>query len=361
MLENTLYKLKEEKSLKIAYFGGSITEGVGASDRSRFSWASRTTAWFKKSFPDAKIEELNASIGGTGSDFGVARVDDQVIGPFHPDLIFIEFVTNDSIWQYHNIQANVEGIVRKLRRDNRYIDIVLPFACTVSDDESLTDGNNFESRSAHSSVAYHFGDIPMIEMGEALRVETIKAGGDWMTYTTDSIHPNDKGYEILSDTVIRHLSGYLLTKKTPARLKENALPKVISRSDRSYAYSFGLEDIYHSSDFVRVDKKLERYDHYYKASKPGAVLKFKWKGRKIGIEILMTDFSGEFSFKIDDGETFFRSGWDEQCSFFDKTSLQMLNYTEIEDGEHTLEIRLTDKKVVRSKGFDLNICRFYIL
>ena len=98
---------------------------------------------FKKSFPDAKIEELNASIGGTGSDFGVARVDDQVIGPFHPDLIFIEFVTNDLIWQYHNIQANVEGIVRKLRRDNRYIDIVLPFALTVSDDESLTDQDIF--------------------------------------------------------------------------------------------------------------------------------------------------------------------------------------------------------------------------
>ena len=103
-------------------------------------------------------------------------------------------------------------------------------------------------------------------------------------------------------------------RKNPACLKENALPKVISRSDRSYAYSFGLDDIYHSSDFVRVDKKLERYDHYYKASKPGAELKFKWKGRKIGIEILMTDFSGEFSCKIDNGEPFSRSGWDEQCS-----------------------------------------------
>ena len=32
MLDNTLYKLKNNKELTIGFFGGSITEGAGASD-----------------------------------------------------------------------------------------------------------------------------------------------------------------------------------------------------------------------------------------------------------------------------------------------------------------------------------------
>ena len=35
MLDNTLYKLKNNKELTIGFFGGSITEGAGASDASR--------------------------------------------------------------------------------------------------------------------------------------------------------------------------------------------------------------------------------------------------------------------------------------------------------------------------------------
>ena len=31
MLENTLYRLKHDKKLTVGYFGGSITEGAGAS------------------------------------------------------------------------------------------------------------------------------------------------------------------------------------------------------------------------------------------------------------------------------------------------------------------------------------------
>ena len=46
MLDNTLYKLKNNKELTIGFFGGSITEGAGASDASRTSWRGSVMRWF---------------------------------------------------------------------------------------------------------------------------------------------------------------------------------------------------------------------------------------------------------------------------------------------------------------------------
>lgn len=38
MLENTLYKLKNENKLTLGFFGGSITDGARASDTEKTSW-----------------------------------------------------------------------------------------------------------------------------------------------------------------------------------------------------------------------------------------------------------------------------------------------------------------------------------
>ena len=68
MLENTIYKLKHDKKLTIGYFGASLSEGSGASDMSKTSWRALTTEWFRREYPDCDITEINAAIGGTGTD-----------------------------------------------------------------------------------------------------------------------------------------------------------------------------------------------------------------------------------------------------------------------------------------------------
>src|SRR5262249_10721437 len=52
--------------IRIAYFGGSITAQNG--------WRPKTLAHFQKTYPNAKFSEINAAIGGTGSDLGVFRL-----------------------------------------------------------------------------------------------------------------------------------------------------------------------------------------------------------------------------------------------------------------------------------------------
>ncbi|MES2505442.1 MAG: SGNH/GDSL hydrolase family protein, partial [Verrucomicrobiota bacterium] len=63
-LPNFLAKVsKPGAEVSIGYLGGSITAQQG--------WRPKTLAHFQKTYPQAKISEINAAIGGTGSDLGV--------------------------------------------------------------------------------------------------------------------------------------------------------------------------------------------------------------------------------------------------------------------------------------------------
>jgi hypothetical protein len=93
--------------IKIAYFGGSITAQTG--------YRVKTLAWFKEAYPQAKFSEINAAIGGTGSDLGVFRLKQDVLDQ-KPDLMFVEFAVNDGGAAPELIQRCMEGIVRQTWR-----------------------------------------------------------------------------------------------------------------------------------------------------------------------------------------------------------------------------------------------------
>jgi lysophospholipase L1-like esterase len=85
---NLRRKLSVDKKVSIAYFGGSITQGQGASNRAVTSWRPLTTAWFKTNFPQATVVEIDASWGATGSDLGAFRCTRDVCSK-NPDRVFI--------------------------------------------------------------------------------------------------------------------------------------------------------------------------------------------------------------------------------------------------------------------------------
>src|SRR5256885_1588445 len=85
-LPNVLSKLKSGAEVRIAYLGGSITAQDG--------WRPKTLNWFRQHFPKAQVREINAAIGGTGSDLGVFRLQHDVLEQ-KPDVLFIEFAVND--------------------------------------------------------------------------------------------------------------------------------------------------------------------------------------------------------------------------------------------------------------------------
>jgi lysophospholipase L1-like esterase len=104
MLSNTVYRLKKEKKLTVAYFGGSITEACG--------WRVKIKDYLRASYPEAEITEVNAAISGTGSLAGLYRCDTDLLS-LKPNLVFIEFAVNDSFFKYSAITVNFESIIRK--------------------------------------------------------------------------------------------------------------------------------------------------------------------------------------------------------------------------------------------------------
>lgn len=75
------------RTLKVAFLGGSIT---GKDD----CWRPQTMDMFRRLHPHITWEEINASVGGTGSDFGAFRLAREVTD-HTPDLVFVEFAVND--------------------------------------------------------------------------------------------------------------------------------------------------------------------------------------------------------------------------------------------------------------------------
>ena len=112
---NFLKKVKAGKEMTVAYLGGSITAMNG--------WRNLTTDWLRATYPQAKFKEIHAAIGGTGSNLGVFRVAHDAL-QHSPDLLFVEFATNDGGAQPQAIWRSMEGIVRQTWKKDPSTDIV---------------------------------------------------------------------------------------------------------------------------------------------------------------------------------------------------------------------------------------------
>jgi hypothetical protein len=113
-LPNFYRKIALADTLRVAYLGGSITAQPG--------WRVFSLKWMEKRFPRANFREINAAVGGTGSDFGVFRLEDDVL-KFHPDLVMVEFAVNDDGAAEDKVIRSMEGIVRRIWQQDPRTDI----------------------------------------------------------------------------------------------------------------------------------------------------------------------------------------------------------------------------------------------
>jgi hypothetical protein len=110
-IPNLLRKARaaDGREIRVAYLGGSITAAAG--------WRVKSLEDFQKRFPDVRWKEIHAAIGGTGSDLGVFRLQQDALA-HKPDLLFVEFAVNDGGTAPARIQCAMEGIVRQTWQAN---------------------------------------------------------------------------------------------------------------------------------------------------------------------------------------------------------------------------------------------------
>lgn len=200
-LGNVLQKLHAGGPVRIAYLGGSITAAAG--------WRVQSRAWFAKEFPQAQVEEINAAIGGTGSDLGVFRVQHDALS-YKPDLLFVEFAVNDGGAAPEQIWRCMEGIVRQTWKANPRTDICFVYTFRTGYESDLLAGLCPRAASAMELLADHYG-IPSInfakrivalqQAGQLIYQADAQPAGDVIWFSKDGVHPLDAGHQIYTDLV----------------------------------------------------------------------------------------------------------------------------------------------------------------
>lgn len=222
-------KLRAGAPVTIAYMGGPITAGAGASAPEKTSFRALVTEWLRKHYPKSEIIELNAAINNTGvsggSLYGALRARRDVIA-YKPDLIFVEFAVNDTNENETTAKKAIEGLLRQLLVVAQPPEVVMLYA-TVSKRGVHADW--------HDAIAAHY-QIPAINLQDQVWAMVdggkIKLGEFWpgasrpATSWKDSVTPSDAGHKLYADLIISFLAEQEKLKASP--IPRNLPPPLVS-------------------------------------------------------------------------------------------------------------------------------------
>lgn len=353
MLRNTVWNLQQKESFTVSYFGGSITEGAGQSAPG-FCYRDKVTAWLRARYPHVNIFEVQAAVGGTGSELGMYRCGRDLL-MHRPDLVFYEFAVNDSGTSYEAAAAQTETIFRKIWTSNPDADIVVLYTMTGAIHDNLAKGGEYVSRAAHAAVARHYC-VPTVDIGEALRTRTLLAGSeDFTYYTKDRVHPNDEGYAIYADCLINWLEKQLSVSS------DGLLPHILPQPLCPKLYmSARMEDCMCLNDcaidgFALVQKSLcGRYPHYLAATKPGSTLRFTFRGERAGFYWMLAKDGGDAIVQVDGYAPKTIRSWDHYCRDFNRAGPAFFTPS-LPYGDHSVIVTVANTKDEGSEGYAIRI------
>jgi lysophospholipase L1-like esterase len=355
-LPNFFAKAAGSGDVRVGYLGGSITAQDG--------WRPKTLAWFKKNFPTAKFSEINAAIGGTGSDLGVFRLQHDVLDQ-KPDLLLVEFAVNDGGASPERIHQAMEGIVRQTWKADPNTDICFVYTLAQNQLADLDKGFFQRSASAMEVLAEHYA-IPTIHMG--VEVAKLAREGkltfkgekpkDWkpadspLLFSTDGVHPiPETGHELYLQAIVRSMEPIRAASGKPAPHK---LETPLRADNWENAKMIPLRQEMLSGKWEKLDPTKgiaknfnKRMGDVWKACEPGATLSFSFNGTFAAIYDVMGPDGGIVGIKVDDHPEKNATRIDGYCVY---SRIQKLDVGTVPAGAHHVAITLKpdapDKKKI---------------
>jgi hypothetical protein len=352
--------------VRIAYLGGSITAQEG--------WRPKSLAYFQKTYPRAKISQINAAIGGTGSDLGVFRLQHDVLD-FKPDLIFVEFAVNDGGQTPANIYKYMEGIVRQTWRALPECDICFVYTVTDTLIGPLYEGKLPRAASAMEKIADHYG-IPSIElamevaklakegklilkMKKPVTEEEKAKVGDKMIFAPDGVHPYpETGHELYLQAIVR---SWPLIVAASGENRAHQLKQAFTADNYENAKMIPIERARLSAGFVKLDPAKDlmakrfgnRVPSLYRADQPGETITFAFKGRSVAIYDLLAPDAGQIIVWLDGKAPVVRTRFDAFTTYPRLGTLAIAS--ELASGVHRVKLEIgkdqPDKvKILATRG-----------
>ena len=337
--------------IKVGYLGGSITAQPG--------WRVKSLAHFKQAYPNAKFTEINAAIGGTGSDLGVFRVQQDVLSK-QPDLLFVEFAVNDGGAAPEQIIRCMEGIVRQTWRANPNCDICFVYTLVEGMAPGLADGKFPRSASAMEKVADHYG-IPTIHFGlEVARLskagkvlwkaplpktpEAKAALGDQFVFAPDSVHPHvETGHRMYLEAIVRSLpsigqaSGKPLKHELPAPLAADNFEQAKLVSIAAAKLPAGVSPLDPTKDAF-AKSYVNRLPAMVRLTQPGQAIEFKFKGTHCAVYDVVGPAGGKVAVTLDGGAPKIMTRFDAYCTYARLSTFTV--GTKLPDAVHAVRLEL---------------------
>jgi acyl-CoA thioesterase-1 len=360
-------KLFRNEPIVVAFIGGSITEGAGASDATTTSWRALTESYLKQQFSSEKVTCINAGVGGTTSTFGAHRLHSHVLSQGEIDLLFVEFSVNDGADRNESIRG-MEGIVRQCRRHSPSTDICFIYTAA---DKNLTECLPFNI-AVHEEVAAYYA-IPSVNI--AARVYTLIQSTlvTWDAFASDRVHPNDEGHALYAAFVREYLDVALDVRtvtdtytETTGVNRQDALPLPPPLEPNNYEYAAMMEadlaDRLEGFEWRELSSEPLmnwRYDtrHLYTDTRD-ASLSFTVHGQRAGVLLLGGPDTGIFEYAIDDEPFHSMSLFDDWCLKAYRPIMAMFPMHS-ERQSRRITIRHTGKKDERSTGTSLRILKLF--
>lgn len=187
-IAKVLKKAENGNPITLGYLGGSITQG-SLSSTPDTCYAAMTTKWWREQYPQTEFTYVNGGIGGTTSQFGVSRVESDILA-YEPDFVIIEFSVNDDNSLF--FRETYEGLVRKV-----YTSKTAPAVLLV---HNVMYENGTNAQDQHETIGRYY-NIPCVSVKTSIYQAVAHGKIGVREVTPDDLHPNDAGHALLANLI----------------------------------------------------------------------------------------------------------------------------------------------------------------
>lgn len=258
--------------ITVGFLGGSITQGSLASTPET-CYAYRVYSWWRKKFPQSPITYVNAGIGGTTSQFGVARVREDLLA-YEPDFVLTEFSVNDD--NTPHFQETYEGLVRTILKSG--------CALMLMNNVCYDSGNS--AQEMHVPIAEHYG-LPSVSMKPTIYAALRRGEMANRDITPDDLHPNDAGHELVAQVIIHLLEKIWSSPREAGLAGDIPRPVTENRYEGSRRYqNHNSQPVCHgfTADPTPQEHITHCFRRGYTAWRKGDRITFRVEGTCIGVQ-----------------------------------------------------------------------------
>ena len=332
---------------KITFFGGSITEGAGAS-KPENCYRELTMRQLKGDYPGAVLAENNSAIGGTGSWLGAFRTStDALYGG--AALVFVEFAVNDGSDPEQQVYASMEGIVRQIFARDPSTDVVFLYTLVKNHMDAYKQGKLPDRVAWHEKIAAHYG-IPSVNLGQYAAEKILKGELTFDQFAKDGVHPTDRGYALYMDA-LRPFLARCKAAAGPGQPARHALPKAFSPAPMEHAQCVPYQLAKLDGGWkIGQPSPVDRFSHVLQGDRPGATLTLRFQGGQVGYFDAIGPDSCDYDVSLDGGPWKPQADFDSYCLQYTRSHDRQIATGLDPQKWHELRLRIAEKQPAQSKG-----------